>query len=279
MNRPTSIALLAVGFALAAACGSKALSFSPPTIVCEAGRQAACPCPGGAQGVQTCQPDGASWGTCEGCGGSGTGTGGATTTTTTSSTTTSSSSSSASSSTGTGGADAGQHCTTTADCPPAISLCATTTCTAGVCGVVYAPAGEPAPTQIPGNCAQIICDNDGNFHKVSDPTNVDDGNSCTVDACTSMGPSHTPVAPGTMCDGGLCQNDSCASHYPVHCSAGGNIATGCDGQSHPNQEILYTKGDGTLGDCSDTSTDIGYCPKGKPCTLILSGMAYAGMCL
>lgn len=41
---------------LLAACGS-----SP---VCEAGRQIACACPGGAEGFQVCEADGSAWGTC-----------------------------------------------------------------------------------------------------------------------------------------------------------------------------------------------------------------------
>jgi hypothetical protein len=57
--------LLALATALlVTACGSSGSSSGTP---CVAGKVEACPCVGGAQGVQTCLPDGAGFGPCTGC--------------------------------------------------------------------------------------------------------------------------------------------------------------------------------------------------------------------
>ncbi|MBT9555178.1 MAG: carboxypeptidase regulatory-like domain-containing protein [Myxococcales bacterium] len=56
---------IALGLALWS-CGDAATDGG----VCEAGRVETCPCPGGAEGVQTCREDGTGWGLCDGCVGS-----------------------------------------------------------------------------------------------------------------------------------------------------------------------------------------------------------------
>lgn len=53
------------------ACGGS--SDDPAANACEPGRSLACPCPGAADGVQTCKADGSTWNACECGGGSGAG--------------------------------------------------------------------------------------------------------------------------------------------------------------------------------------------------------------
>src|SRR5690606_8434471 len=55
------------------ACGGS--SDDPAANACEPGRSLACPCPGAADGVQTCKADGSAWNACE-CGAGGSGAGG-----------------------------------------------------------------------------------------------------------------------------------------------------------------------------------------------------------
>lgn len=55
------------------ACGGS--SDDPAANACEPGRTLACPCPGAADGVQTCKADGSAWNACE-CGAGGSGAGG-----------------------------------------------------------------------------------------------------------------------------------------------------------------------------------------------------------
>jgi hypothetical protein len=63
-----SVALLALALA---ACSVNSTASKEPAQACVPGEQRACPCPGGAQGVQTCDDTGARLGDCLGCDGAG----------------------------------------------------------------------------------------------------------------------------------------------------------------------------------------------------------------
>jgi hypothetical protein len=109
------------------------------------------------------------------------------------------------------GAGACVECLLPSDCPGSDTACATRTCTAGKCGVAFAPAG-PTAMQTPGDCKSNRCDGFGNLFVQNDDTDVPvDGNLCTADTC-SMGvpsnpplPVETPCGTSLVCDGaGAC---------------------------------------------------------------------------
>lgn len=99
-----------------------------------------------------------------------------------------------SSSGGTGG------CVDAASCPGNDTECATRTCSAGGCGVVYAAAGTKIAAQVPGDCQALACDGAGGVVALADAADApDDGLACTVDACAGSQATHVPVAAGTPC--------------------------------------------------------------------------------
>lgn len=67
------LAALALLLACFAGCGDDGGSGETSTKKCVAGKQIACPCPGGAEGVQVCRSDGSGYDACIGCGAGGAG--------------------------------------------------------------------------------------------------------------------------------------------------------------------------------------------------------------
>ena len=140
-----------------------------------------------------------------GSGGTGGGTGGTSTTSTTTTTATGGAGGMAtggSGGTGTGGGDAGTPCTTAAQCPAPANECVIATCTAGVCGFSFEPAGTLALNQTGGDCRRNECDGDGDIVNAADNSDTpDDGNACTTDTCSAGSKVFTPKASGSNCGG------------------------------------------------------------------------------
>ena len=104
--------------------------------------------------------------------------------------------------TGTGGGDAGTPCTTAAQCPAPANECVIATCTAGVCGFSFEPAGTLAQNQTGGDCRRNECDGDGEIVNAADNSDTpDDGNACTTDTCSAGSKVFTPKAAGSNCGG------------------------------------------------------------------------------
>jgi hypothetical protein len=104
--------------------------------------------------------------------------------------------------------DAGScvECVTANDCPGADSECQSRTCTAGVCGVSFQPAGVALASQTAGDCKREQCDGAGSTAQVSDDLDVPiDSNPCTDDVCAAGVASNPPVGEGAACGAnGLC---------------------------------------------------------------------------
>src|SRR5262249_49400865 len=61
------------------------------------------------------------------------------------------------------------ECLGAADCPGVDSECQQRTCTAGACGLSFAPSGTPVSTQTSGDCKKNVCDGTGNTISMDDP--------------------------------------------------------------------------------------------------------------
>jgi cysteine-rich repeat protein len=114
-------------------------------------------------------------------------------------------------------------CLMPADCAGVDDACQTRTCTKGVCGFDFTPAGTALPTQLTGDCLEAQCDGAGaTVQAIKDTDLPDDMNACTDDACAGGLPSHTFTALGSACGAGLVCN---ATGTCVGC----NVATDCAG--------------------------------------------------
>lgn len=158
------------------------------------------------------------------------------------------------------------QCLAPSDCPGVDGECATRTCLAGACGVVFAPQGTPLQDQVAGDCRVSACDGVGN--QVTLPLDADlpdDGQACTQDLCAGGVASHQPVASGTGCTtapgAGLCDGAGAC----VQCLVDANCA-GVDGPcAHPTctagrcSTVLAPAGtfagDFGAGDCSAVLCD------------------------
>lgn len=50
--------------------------------------------------------------------------------------------------------------------------------------------GTPVPDHIEGDCADLVCDGEGNAKQVPSPGDGDDNNPCTTDSCNGLTPVH-----------------------------------------------------------------------------------------
>lgn len=93
------------------------------------------------------------------------------------------------------------QCQVATECPGADTECQMRTCTAGVCGMAFAPFGLPVSAQVIGDCAFMACDGSGGIVLFPDDADVmDDGNQCTSEACFNGTPTSIPVPTGTACN-------------------------------------------------------------------------------
>ena len=107
------------------------------------------------------------------------------------------------------------ECSVPADCPGTDTDCQTRTCSDGVCGLSFAPAGTAITAQTAGDCQKTVCDGSGGTTNVADNSDLpDDGKDCTEDTCSGGTPqfANRPVGFGCTvngqpgeCDGaGIC---------------------------------------------------------------------------
>lgn len=100
------------------------------------------------------------------------------------------------------GAGACVACVTASQCPGVDDECQVRTCSSGICGIVYRPAGTAVTSQTAGDCKRNECDGTGKVRAVAFAADVaDDGNDCTTDTCSGGSPLHTPLAIDTACGG------------------------------------------------------------------------------
>jgi len=91
-------------------------------------------------------------------------------------------------------------CTSPGDCPGADTDCQTRSCTAGVCGFLYAASGTKVQMQTAFDCKQNVCNGHGAVSLTFDPADPqDDGNDCTLDGCSNGSPTHSNLAAGAPC--------------------------------------------------------------------------------
>ncbi|APR88638.1 Multiple EGF-like-domain protein 3 precursor [Minicystis rosea] len=98
------------------------------------------------------------------------------------------------------------ECVSPFDCPGADTECRTRTCTAGICGFSFTPAGILLSTQIPGDCRLELCNGAGSTTPIWDDSDLpSSGNDCMIDMCVDGAPAAQPAPPGTACSqsGGL----------------------------------------------------------------------------
>ncbi len=189
------------------------------------------------------------------------------------------------------GAGACVQCLAATDCPGSDTECSTRTCSAGVCGVTFAPFGTVLASQTAGDCRQAVCDGVGGTTTTALDSDLPvDGNVCTQDLCSGGTVSHPPVSAGTacgalgsgfVCDGaGACVRCLTASACPGQdgeCQHRTCIAGAC-GIAYASYGTLVASQ--TAGDCSanvcDGTGDVVVAPAsqdvpydGDPCTLDL----------
>jgi alpha-tubulin suppressor-like RCC1 family protein len=103
------------------------------------------------------------------------------------------------------GAGACVACNAPTQCPGSDTECKARTCAAHVCGLAFAPNGQPLTTQAGGDCHRLQCDGSGASTSVIDNADVPvDGNQCTADVCTAGVPSNPATSVGSSCGGGVC---------------------------------------------------------------------------
>ncbi|MDI1452030.1 VCBS repeat-containing protein, partial [Polyangium sp. 6x1] len=126
-------------------------------------------------------------------------------------------------------------CIQPSDCAGVDDECKTRTCVENVCGVSYTAAGTVIAAQVVGDCAQAICDGNGNVSNIpeDDDLPADDGDDCTDDVCTAGAPSHPAKTNGLACDDGdactqtgTCQTGICIGGNPLVCNEGANCVAG-----------------------------------------------------
>jgi len=143
-------------------------------------------------------------------------------------------------------------CLTPASCPGVDTDCQSRTCTSGVCGFSFQPAGTPTSSQIPGDCHRNECDGAGGIIPVVDNADLPiDGQQCTDDVCVAGNPSHPPSPIGTAC------------------TQGGGVV--CDGSGTCVQCVAPSDCPGTDSTCQARTCNANLCglnfaPAGTACT-------------
>lgn len=159
------------------------------------------------------------------------------------------------------------ECNVAADCVglPADDACQTRTCTAGVCGQVFAPAGTVLLQQTAGDCVRAECDGQGATIPVPDGGDLpDDDNACTTDSCDGATPVHEPLAkdtscgPNLVCSGGpnsVCQGCNAPTDCPgseTECKARTCEAGTCGMTYEADDKVIAAQ---TAGDCLEQRCD------------------------
>jgi len=130
------------------------------------------------------------------------------------------------SSCGNDGAGSVTKCESDGDCPqPSNGRCGEERCVEGKCDL-HIQVG-PVPSQVYGDCQEVVCDWDGSVVSKEDSSDAyDDGRECTVDYCEGGKPVNKPLPEGLLCPTskkGVCHDGEC-----VECLEGGENV--CEGQ-------------------------------------------------
>jgi hypothetical protein len=99
-----------------------------------------------------------------------------------------------------------ESCTTAEDCTgPVDSRCGKAQCVQGVCDLLIA---KHFPSQLEGDCKEMVCDATGRVIFEENPTDIfDDSNECTLDTCIGSEIANIPYSAGpspesrAYCDG------------------------------------------------------------------------------
>jgi hypothetical protein len=129
-------------------------------------------------------------------------------------------------------------CGTPSSCPGVDTECQNRTCTAGVCGMNFQPAGTATSTQVPGDCKVNVCNGTGGITAAVDDSDLpNDGNQCTSETCNAGTPSIQNLQAGSACNqsgGSFCDGaGNC-----VQC----NAASDCPGLDTECQSRTCTVG-------------------------------------
>jgi len=117
------------------------------------------------------------------------------------------------------------ECESDGDCPqPSDGRCGEGRCVDGKCEIDIHVG--PVPSQLYGDCQEVVCDWDGSVVTKDDASDAyDDGRECTVDFCEGGKPVNKPLPEGLLCPtsgGGVCHQGAC-----IDCLDGaGNICKG-----------------------------------------------------
>jgi cysteine-rich repeat protein len=118
-------------------------------------------------------------------------------------------------------------------------------CDQGLCTYGDAPEGTLVKAQVPGDCAEIVCDGGGEARLIPLETDVtDDGNACTLDTCAGTTPVHT-VYSALPCYTGLAgtKGKGICVEGIQHCDAQGNAIGECEGEVVPKAETCESPQD------------------------------------
>jgi hypothetical protein len=146
-------------------------------------------------------------------------------------------------------------CVAGSDCPGSDTDCATRTCTAGSCGLMFAAAGAAVAQQLAGDCKLDVCDGQGGTTPQADDNDLpDDALDCTQDLCANGMVQHPPAALGSACnDGGgsLCD--------------GAGLCVPCANASQcPGQDTACGARTCVAGQCGYSVTAVGTPVAGQP---------------
>jgi cysteine-rich repeat protein len=172
-------------------------------------------------------------------------------------------------------------CLSDGDCVASVPDCrAVVGCRDGACAFVDSAQGTPLPAQIPGDCAQRVCDGHGGVEVLADAQDADDGNPCTDDSCVGAVVSHDPLASVPCYTGpigtrgrGLCADG-------VQLCQDGEPLGGCEGEILPGEESCISAVD---EDCDGEANEEGEgcaCVPGAliPCYTGPAGTLDVGIC-
>ena len=134
-----------------------------------------------------------------------------------------------------------RSCVTAADCSVEVDEPACReieACEEGRCIFRDAIHGTRLLEQVPGDCAEVVCDGAGRTLRIPVLTDAaDDGNPCTHDACDGTAPTHEPreKVPCYTGPAGTAGTGICLAGIQ-HCNAQGEPIGGCEGEVLPATE-------------------------------------------
>ncbi|HEX4460887.1 MAG TPA: hypothetical protein VIA18_23065 [Polyangia bacterium] len=185
------------------------------------------------------------------------------------------------------------------DCPAPVSGCQTAMCdSTGTCVTSQVLGGTLLPSrfQTPGDCVQLVCDDNGNSVAQTDPSDTPAVTSdCETATCVGATPTTSNKAPGTPCgSNGVCNDNGqcggctpadvrCSNDTPQTCTADGVWLNGapcafvcvsgaCTGACVPGAVSCLNNGPAT---CNNSGQ---WVANGQACPEVCSNGACTGAC-